>query len=54
MQKPVSNLSRAGYYRQSSNWRKRNAAVINALNHVPKQSPQSEFWKCFGYIDYAV
>ncbi len=46
----LSGLSRASYYRQSTSWRKRDAAVIDALNQVLKQSPQSGFWKCFGRI----
>lgn len=46
----LSGLSRASYYRQSTSWRKRDAAVIDALNHVLKQSPQSGFWKCFARI----
>ena len=46
----LSGLSRASYYRQSTSWRKRDAAVIDALNHVLKQSAQSGFWKCFARI----
>ena len=46
----LSGLSKASYYRRSTSWRKRDAAVIDALNCVLKQSPQSGFWKCFGRI----
>lgn len=46
----LSGLSKASYYRRSTSWRKRDAAVIDALNYVLKQSPQSGFWKCFGRI----
>jgi putative transposase len=37
-------------YREDRGWRKRDSAVIDALNDVLKQSPQSGFWKCFGRI----
>jgi len=46
----LSGLSKASYYRGSPSWRKREAAVIDSLSGVLKQSPQFDFWKCSGRI----
>jgi len=43
----VLSLSRAMFYRPDKDWRKADAAVIDALNVVLKCAPQAGFWKCF-------
>lgn len=40
-------LARASYYRKPQSWRKKDAAVIDALNEQLKKSPRAGFWKCF-------
>lgn len=44
------NLSRANFYRDSKDWRKADAEVIDALNAELKRSSQAGFWKLFKRI----
>ena len=37
----LANVSRASYYRPERDWRKRDAAVIDAINNELKRSPCS-------------
>ena len=46
----LADLSRASYYRRERDWRKQDAAVIDAINNELKRSPQAGFWKCYGRI----
>jgi putative transposase len=46
----LTGIGRASWYRKKRDWRKADAAVIDALNDVLKKSPRSGFWKCFGRI----
>lgn len=46
----LADISRSTYYRPERDWRKQDAAVINAINNELKRSPQAGFWKCFGRI----
>lgn len=46
----LTGIGRATWYREKRDWRKADAAVIDALNEVLKKSPRSGFWKCFGRI----
>jgi len=41
------SLSRASFYRQSSNWREKDKLVIDAIQAVLVESPRSGFWKCY-------
>ncbi|GLX83746.1 transposase [Thalassotalea eurytherma] len=45
-------ISRSTFYRSERNWRKADAAVIDAINVVLKKSPRAGFWKCFGRIRF--
>ena len=46
----LADISRSTYYRPERDWRKQDAAVIDAINNELKRSPQAGFWKCFGRI----
>ena len=46
----LAGVGRATWYRQVRDWRKADAAVIDALNEVLKKSPRCGFWKCYGRI----
>src|SRR5690606_40628192 len=46
----LADISRATYYRPERDWRKQDAAVIDAINNELKRSPQAGFWKCYGRI----
>ena len=41
-------IDRATFYRSKRDWRKVDAAVIDAINAVLKKSQRAGFWKCFG------
>ncbi len=43
----ITGIGRATFYRQPTDWRQRDAAVINALNEHIAKSPQAGFWKCY-------
>lgn len=48
----ATGLSRSGFYRPEKDWRKTDAAVIDAINEVLKKSPQAGFWKCYGRLRF--
>lgn len=48
----LADISRSTYYRSERDWRKQDAAVIDAINNELKRSPQAGFWKCFGRIHH--
>ena len=48
----LADLSRASYYRPERDWRKRDAASIDAINNELKRLPQVGFWKCYGCIHH--
>lgn len=48
----LAGLSRSSFYRVERDWRKADAAVIDAINVVLKKSPQAGFWKCVGRIKF--
>tara|TARA_A200000159_G_scaffold49527_1_gene45732 strand:+ start:142 stop:414 length:273 start_codon:yes stop_codon:yes gene_type:complete len=39
-------IGRATFYRPEKDWRKVDAAVIDAINAVLEKSPRAGFWKC--------
>ena len=41
-------IGRATFYRPERDWRKADAAVIDAINAVLEKSLRAGFWKCFG------
>lgn len=43
-------LSRSQYYRTPTDWRIKDAAVIDALNEQLEKAPRSGFWKCYRRI----
>ncbi|PHM45246.1 hypothetical protein Xmau_00896 [Xenorhabdus mauleonii] len=43
----LTSLTRATFYRKRMDWRKKNNAVIDAIQSVLAKSPQSGFWKCY-------
>lgn len=43
----LTSLSRATFYRQPVDWRKKDRVVIDAIQSVLAKSPQSGFWKCY-------
>lgn len=43
----LTSLSRASFYRQQIDWRKKDQVVIDAIQSVLAKSPQSGFWKCY-------
>lgn len=45
-------ISRSTFYRPERDWRKADAAVIDAINEVLKKSPRAGFWKCFGRLRF--
>lgn len=49
----LAGIGRATYYRKPVDWRKRDAAVIDALNEQIAKSPQAGFWKCYKRIRQA-
>lgn len=48
----LTGLGRSTFYRPKPDWRKVDAAVIDAINEVLKKSPRAGFWKCFGRIRF--
>ena len=46
----IVGLGRASFYRPPRDWRKADAAVIDALNKQLSKSPQAGFWKCYDRI----
>ena len=48
----LTDLSRSSFYRVERDWRKADAAVIDAINAVLEKSPQAGFWKCAGRIKF--
>lgn len=42
----------ATFYRPERDWRKMDAAVIDAINAVLEKSPRAGFWKCFGRMRF--
>jgi putative transposase len=48
----LTEISRASFYRKPKDWRKTNAAVIDAIHQVLKKSPRAGFWKCYGRIRF--
>ncbi|RUO25164.1 IS3 family transposase [Aliidiomarina sanyensis] len=48
----VTDLSRSRFYRVERDWRKADAAVIDAINAALEKSPQAGFWKCAGRIKF--
>ena len=45
-------ISRSTFYRPERDWRKADAAVIDAINAVLEKSPRAGFWKCFGRMRF--
>ncbi|MBD1583921.1 IS3 family transposase [Pseudoalteromonas sp. S16_S37] len=45
-------IGRATYYRSERDWRKADAAVIDAINAQLKKSPRAGFWKCYGRLRF--
>ena len=45
-------IGRATFYRPERDWRKADAAVIDAINAVLEKSPRAGFWKCFGRMRF--
>jgi len=45
-------LSRSTFYRPVSDWRERDAAVIDALNKVVKRHPRWGFWTSFDHLRF--
>ncbi|XWR69662.1 hypothetical protein AHYW_002744 [Providencia manganoxydans] len=43
----LTSLSRATFYHQQIDWRKKDQVVIDAIQSVLAKSPQSGFWKCY-------
>lgn len=43
----LTSLSRATFYRQPVDWRKKDRVVIDAIQTILAKSPQSGFWKCY-------
>jgi len=43
----LTSLSRASFYRRSTDWREKDKAVIDAIQAVLSESPQAGFWKCY-------
>ncbi|MDN7225657.1 IS3 family transposase, partial [Providencia stuartii] len=43
----LTSLSRATFYRQRIDWRKKDRVVIDAIQTILAKSPQSGFWKCY-------
>lgn len=43
----ASGLSRSSYYRPLIDWRKKDGAVITALNTIVKKHSRWGFWKCY-------
>lgn len=48
----LTGISRASFYRKQKDWRRTDAAVIDAINQVLKKSPRAGFWKCYGRIRF--
>lgn len=48
----IVGISRSTFYRPERDWRKADAAVIDAINAVLKKSPSAGFWKCFGRMRF--
>lgn len=49
----IAKIGRATFYRQPTDWRQKDSAVIDALNEQVKKSPQAGFWKCYKRIRQA-
>lgn len=45
-------IGRSTFYRPERDWRKADAAVIDAINAELKKSPRAGFWKCFGRMRF--
>ena len=45
-------IVRSTFYRPERDWRKADAAVIDAINAELKKSPRAGFWKCFGRMRF--
>ena len=43
----LTSLSRATFYRQPIDWRKKDRVVIDAIQTILAKLPQSGFWKCY-------
>ena len=49
---PFVGIGRSTFYRPERDWRKADAAVIDAINAELKKSPRAGFWKCFGRMRF--
>ena len=45
-------VGRSTFYRPERDWRKADAAVIDAINAELKKSPRAGFWKCYGRMRF--
>ena len=45
-------IGRSTFYRPKRDWRKADAAVIDAINAELNKSPRAGFWKCFGRMRF--
>lgn len=48
----IVGVGRSIFYRPERDWRKADAAVINAINAELKKSPRAGLWKCFGRMRF--